>query len=126
MSQELRITQDVMLDTIGIVFQNTGNGFGRTNRKGPLFYHNLARRGDLSNGTSTAFAIDNVLRSTGTLSAFFGRRIDSDKDHIGLVNSLVGVRRKEQVFAATFLNNFFESRFVNGQVIAVPSVNLIL
>ena len=53
------------------------------------------------------------------------RGVDADENEIGLLDRSLYVGRKEEVATTCFLDDFDETRFVNGQFIvaAIPSIN---
>ena len=60
-----------------------------------------------------------------TDTALLRRRVNGDEDQVGLLDSLVDVRREEQVLAASGPHDIFEAGLVDGQVEAraVPRVD---
>lgn len=45
---------------------------------------------------------------------------------LGLLNTLVNISAEEEVLAPGGLNNLFETRLVDGEVVRVPGVNSLL
>ena len=124
--QELGVAQDLKVQPFVVRVQHTRNGLGRAHRDRTLLDDDLVALGDLGNGTSTQLAILNVGRTTSTDTLGLGGRVDTDEDNVGTLDLVGQVGREEEVLVAAALHDLQEARLVDGQVIGVPSINLLL
>jgi hypothetical protein len=58
-----------------------------------------------------------------THSGFLGGSVDRDKDEISLLDGGIYIRGEEQVLATALKDNLIQTRFVNGKVVGIPSIN---
>jgi hypothetical protein len=123
--KELWVTQDLKANALFVALEDTRNGLSSPDWDGTLLDDDLVRGGYFGNLTSTQLAVLDICGATRTNTLRFGGSVDGNKDNVGPFNLCVEVGREEEIPSAAFLNDFLETRLVDGEVIRVPAINLL-
>mmetsp|Transcript_331 Transcript_331/g.957 ORF Transcript_331/g.957 Transcript_331/m.957 type:complete len:525 (+) Transcript_331:274-1848(+) len=126
--KELGVRQDVEPD--GLIHAVPGehllNSLGRLDRDRGLLNDDLRRRARLGDGARGRLPVREISRGACTDAAHLGRCVDGDEDDVRLPDVLFHIDAEEEVAPARLEDNLVQSRFVDGQFVAVPLVDACL
>lgn len=126
LGEELRVGQDLELESLLVDLEDAADGLGGTDGDGRLLHHNLVGGGNLGNLTSAELAVFDVRGTAGSDALGLGRGVDGDENDVGIVNLGVNVGREKQVATAALLNDLGQTGLIDGQIVAVPGIDLLL
>ena len=126
LGKELRVGQDLELESLLVDLEDAADGLGGTDGDGRLLHDDLVGGGNLGNLTGAELAVLDVGGTSGADALRLGRGVDGDEDDVGLVDLVVDVGREEQVATAALLNDLGQTGLVDGQIVAVPGIDLLL
>ena len=126
LGEELRIGQYLELEALLVDLEDAADGLGRADGDGRLLHDDLVGRRDLGNFPGAQLAVLDVGGPSGADALRLGRGVDGDEYDVGLDDLGVDVGGKEQVAAAALLDDLGKARLVDGQIVAVPGIDLFL
>mmetsp|Transcript_28052 Transcript_28052/g.41712 ORF Transcript_28052/g.41712 Transcript_28052/m.41712 type:complete len:237 (-) Transcript_28052:45-755(-) len=124
--QELRVAQHLEVEALVVGAQHPPHALGRAHGHRALLHHDLVRGGHLGDLARAQLAVLDVGGPPGADARQLGGGVHRDEDDVALLDVGVDVRREEEVPPSRLLHNFQEARLVDGEVICVPSINLLL
>mmetsp|Transcript_19343 Transcript_19343/g.37929 ORF Transcript_19343/g.37929 Transcript_19343/m.37929 type:complete len:481 (-) Transcript_19343:69-1511(-) len=117
---------NLVLDALLVCSENAAHALCSANGYGGLLYNNLGRSSDLGDVTCHELTVRDVSSTSSTDTASLGRRVDTDKDNVGLCNGTINVGGEEEVLVAALEDELIETRFVDREFVRVPGSNLLL
>mmetsp|Transcript_10884 Transcript_10884/g.21739 ORF Transcript_10884/g.21739 Transcript_10884/m.21739 type:complete len:484 (+) Transcript_10884:310-1761(+) len=126
LGEELGVREHLELESFFVVGKHRGHGLSGADGDGGLLHDDLALGGHLGDVAGRELAVFDVGRPPGPDAVELGGGVDGDEDHVRVLHHLVHVGGEKKVLVARLLHHRVEARLVDREVIAIPSVNLLL